>query len=83
MSTRDRVFQILKEFNLHCESLTDKTQLIAHLGINSISMIELLTMLESEFEITIEDSEVDRESFLDIGGIVGFVNRKLEETNKI
>ena len=44
---------------------------------DSMAVVTVLTMVEDEFGITIDDDEVSGEVFETVGSLVGFVHRKV------
>ncbi len=51
---------------------------LRELGLSSLRMIQLLTDLESAFDIRIHDDEVAGEHFGTLDGLMEFVRQKLE-----
>ena len=60
------------------DDLHDNTSLINDLQLDSIQMIELITKLESEFDIELEDEDFDFEVFSTIDSLAVFVDGKLQ-----
>ena len=60
------------------DDLNDNTSLINDLQLDSIQMIELITKLEGEFDIELEDEDFDFEVFSTIDSLAEFVNSKMK-----
>lgn len=61
MKTYERVIEIILE-NLGVDEseLTENTNLVEDLGIDSLDMVELAMQLEDEFDMDIEDEEMEK-----------------------
>jgi acyl carrier protein len=58
--------------------VADDTPLLDDL-IDSVGLMELLTFIEQEFELTIDQGEIDRRNFESIGAIASWVEGLLED----
>ena len=58
------------------DDLNGNSSLINDLQLDSIQMIELITKLEGEFSIELEDEDFDFEVFSTIDSLASFVNEK-------
>jgi acyl carrier protein len=47
------------------------------LGLDSVSVLELLAGLEEEFNIIFDDSELNIEFFENVGSLTNYINKKL------
>lgn len=56
--------------------LQDDTDIFASGFINSLMAMQLVMFVEKEFEITIENDDLDIENFRSINAIVGLVERR-------
>jgi acyl carrier protein len=59
--------------------LTGESRLIDELGLDSISMLELVTAIEEEFDITIDFEELDIEVLNVASSFAALIGRKIEE----
>ena len=59
--------------------LTGDCRLIDELGLDSISMLELVTVIEEEFDITIDFEELDIEVLNLASSFATLIGRKIEE----
>jgi acyl carrier protein len=74
----------LKVINLLKEVLNDKESLdgltsedgISNIGLNSISFIRLVVLIEQEFEIEFDDN-LDYNKFSTLGDLITFVQNKI------
>ena len=74
--TLDKVKQLVAtQLNKSVENITAESRLIEDLGADSLDIMEMLMVLEEEFNITIMDEEV--EQMKTIAGVVKVVESKL------
>ena len=59
--------------------LTGDSRLIDELGLDSISMLELVTAIEEEFDITIDFEELDIEVLNVASSFAALIGRKIAE----
>jgi acyl carrier protein len=57
--------------------MPDDGHLIAEFGLDSAAILALVSWLEGEFDIVIEDNEIEREVFESLASISDFVAAKL------
>lgn len=60
-------------------ALTGDSRLIDELGLDSISMLELVTAIEEEFDITIDFEELDIEVLNVASSFAALISRKIAE----
>ena len=60
--------------------IDNKSSLVDDLALDSIQMIGLITALENEFEIELEDEDLDLQHFSTINSLAEFVQQKLDVT---
>ncbi len=79
MSVGSQIEQFIVN-NLHSgrdvDSLTDDYDLLAGEVIDSLGIAELITFLEKEYAIQVDDGDLDPENFRTVGKIVAFVESK-------
>ena len=63
---------IAKELGLEVEQLKDEATFMGDLGTDSLEIVELIMVLEDEFEIDIPDE--DAEKLLAVGDVVNYIN---------
>lgn len=63
---------IAKQLNLKVEQLKDEATFMGDLGTDSLEIVELIMVLEDEFEIDIPDE--DAEKLLAVGDVVNYIN---------
>ncbi len=78
MNIRDRVVEIIKKnfFVGKKYNINDSQSFLKSGAISSLGMIRLVTMIEEEFSIKIEDSEFLPENLDSIDAISGYLERK-------
>jgi len=59
------------------KSLTDHDSLLGNNIIDSLGFLDLLTYVETEFGITVEEDELSTENFESILSITGFIHSKM------
>jgi acyl carrier protein len=59
----------------------EKTNLIADLGLDSVSILQLILEIERKFGISIKDYELDSRTFSMMGNLVSIIERKIYEIN--
>jgi acyl carrier protein len=68
--------------NFYWHSQVKGAPLPAPIGFDSLDLVQLAMNLEEEFAITISDSEVDSRELDHVGGLVAFVQGKLDAKPK-
>ena len=63
---------IAKQLGLGVEQLEDEATFMGDLGTDSLEIVELIMVLEDEFEIDIPDE--DAEKLLAVGDVVNYIN---------
>ncbi|MCC6710492.1 MAG: acyl carrier protein [Gammaproteobacteria bacterium] len=80
MTISDQVERILVEvldLDTAAMPLTAATPLAGHLPeFDSMAAVAILTALEDQFQIIIDDDEIDASIFENVGSVVAFVMRK-------
>ena len=83
MDTTQQVVQVLASvLNLgaRANQLKRESPLLGALAeLDSISVVATLTALEERFGITIEDDDIDGQTFATLGNLVAFVDSKLSQ----
>jgi acyl carrier protein len=64
-------------------SLTDDTLLLENKVIDSTGVIELVSFLESTFDITVEDEEIIPENLNSLNRITDFVRSKIPQKTTV
>lgn len=80
MDTQTRLTRILRDTLMleTADRLTAETRLLGAMpGFDSMAVVALLTALEEEFGITVEDDEMSADVFETLGSLEKFVNDKL------
>lgn len=76
----DRIKMVLtREAMVHKkpEEISNVASLIGNMGLDSIQIVELITGLEDEFDISMEDEELSLELFENVNSLAKFIRRKL------
>lgn len=62
------------------EAITDDDDFFAQGFVNSLFAMQLVMWVEKEFDISIEDQDLDIQNFNTVNAVAGFVERKLFAT---
>jgi len=73
----DDIINLLNDFNSFGVTMKESTSLVDDIGLDSLSMIQFITLLEHQLGISVLDSEVNRENFANVGSLARFVARKI------
>jgi acyl carrier protein len=79
----EEIRQILRDtlqLGPRADQLTSSSPLLGGIPeFDSMAVVTVLTMVEEEFGITIEDDEVSAEIFKTVGTLADFVDRKVND----
>lgn len=78
----NKINSILTNYNLSGTPLLPKTKLITDLGLDSITVVELITIIEKEFGIEIQEEDILMKNFSNIKLLIEFINEKIERKCK-
>lgn len=73
---RDKIRTFLSKF-VDVSELQDNENIFETGLVNSLFAVNLVSFLESEFDISIENTELDLENFKDIQSITTLIEKKL------
>lgn len=74
---------ILEKFLFNCsDQLYDDMSLIETNTVDSVGMLEIVSFIENNFKIKVEDEELTAENLDSINKIARFIERKLEAQAK-
>ncbi|MBI4702196.1 MAG: hypothetical protein HY744_13795 [Deltaproteobacteria bacterium] len=71
---------VLKHYAQSEVELTDKTELVGDLGIDSLGVMEVVADLESKFELAIEDE--DLQAVQTVGDVVRALEARLRQLGR-
>ncbi len=81
MNVSKEVLRVLDEvlsLGGRTSSFTNDTLLLGAIPeLDSMAVVSLITSLEEQFGITIEDDDIDGETFSSVGSLVDFLSSKL------
>ena len=73
-----RVLDEVLSLNGRASSFTRDTPLLGAIPeLDSMAVVGLITQLEENFAITVEDDDIDGDTFSTVGALVDFVTQKL------
>ena len=73
---RKEIRDFLKKMDNRIMKVKDDDSLLTTGIIDSIKMVELLTFIENNYKITVDDDELSPENFETISSIIGFLEQK-------
>lgn len=77
----DKVKKLLSEqLNIAPESITEKSRVIEDLGADSLDVVEMLMVLEDEFNVTVTDEESMQ--LKTVGDIAKLIDSKTNKESK-
>ena len=76
-TTASLVIDLLK-LNIPASSISSETNLY-ELGLDSLTITDLLLSLETELDITVDVEDLSEELFASFGNLMAFVRRKTDE----
>ena len=62
-------------------SLDEQTSLLGDLGLDSVAILQFILGVETKFNITIKDHELDSEVFSKMANLIDIIEDKLNETD--
>ncbi len=81
MSVRDDVLRLLDEvlsLNGRAAAFADETPLLGAIPeLDSMAVVNLITAMEEQLGVAIDDDDIDGDSFATVGALVSFVRGKL------
>jgi acyl carrier protein len=63
------------------DGLTEQTNLISDLGLDSIGILQVVLGAEKQFGISIDERELDAETFSRMGNLVNIIEKKIYEAD--
>ncbi|MGQ9661282.1 MAG: acyl carrier protein [Kiritimatiellia bacterium] len=64
------------------EEIEDSKSLIAHYGVDSVSLLELVVGLEEQFGVSVADEEFSVANFETVQALANFVRQKIASRDK-
>ena len=75
MATLEKIRDLLSEqMNIDKEKITKSTKVLEDLKADSLDLVEMLTALEDEFNISVSDEEAKK--LVTVGDIAAFIDSK-------
>ena len=73
-----RVLDEVLSLNGRASGFTRSTRLLGAIPeLDSMAVVSLITSLEEQFGVTVDDDDIDGETFATVGALVDFVSGKL------
>jgi len=79
-TTQDRIKELIIEkvlVGVNPDEINNDSQLVSELGLDSIQIIGLIGGLEEEFDMVLEDDDLDFELFSTINNLAKLVDSKI------
>lgn len=80
-TVRAEILAVLQNYADGAPELTDKTELVADLGLDSLAVMEVVADIEDKFELTIDDE--DLRAVATIGDVVSAIETRLRKDGKL
>jgi len=80
-STQDRIIKLICSevaVEMSAEEIKHESSFFDDLNFDSIRLIQLLTLLEPEFSIEVDDEELDFQVFASINSLAKFVDEQVQ-----
>jgi acyl carrier protein len=81
MNVHDNVLRVLDEvlsLGGRARAFTRETPLLGAIPeLDSMAVVSLITTLEEQFGIVVDDDDIDGDTFANVGALVNFVSHKL------
>ncbi len=71
------VLSSVVEDSTKIQSLDESSDFISELNMSSIDSLQLLSLVETEFNIYIEDDELNSDLVTNLGNLCAFIQRKM------
>jgi acyl carrier protein len=82
MNVHDNVLRVLDEvlsLKGRASSFTRQTPLLGAIPeLDSMAVVSLITSLEEQFGLVVDDDDIDGDTFANVGALVDFVSHKLD-----
>ncbi|MDF2803380.1 MAG: acyl carrier protein [Anaerocolumna sp.] len=76
MNVKDKIKVFLSKF-MNVNEIEDTDNFFERGLVNSLFAMNLVTFVESEFDVSIDNTELDLENFKDINSISALIEKKL------
>ena len=68
---------IARNYHIDKKEVSDEASLIKAGIIDSMGIVEMINFVEKEFNITVDDSEIEAENFEKLNSITSYIEKKL------
>lgn len=76
MNTKNKVKEFLAQY-MDIASISDTDNIFEMRLVNSLFAMQLVNFIEQEFDVTLDNDELDIDNFKDINSIVALIDSKL------
>ena len=76
MNTKNKVKEFLSQY-MDIASIFDTDNIFEMRLVNSLFAMQLVNFIEQEFDVTLDNDELDIDNFKDINSIVALIDSKL------
>jgi len=63
------------------DQINEEANLLADMGLDSVAILQLILEIEKQFNITIQDNELDSDVFSKMANLIDIIEGKVNETN--
>lgn len=71
------IFRIAMNSGLEVGTLSDETNISSDLGFDSVALIELIVEIENEFDIEIDENDIDVNNLVVIGKLISMIEERI------
>ena len=79
METGKKILEILHQFNIYGIEMNDSVKLIDDIGLDSLSFLQLITALEKQFNIKIQEDELSSDNFYTLNNLIKYIDKKVKD----
>ncbi len=81
MNEKERVFQLLRKLS-GVDKTDEKDTLLGNLGLDSLNMITMLLDIESEFDIRLNESDMNPYDLVRVSDVINLVEKYVGGRNE-
>ncbi|MPN19216.1 Acyl carrier protein [bioreactor metagenome] len=73
----EKIKKLIKEqFGIETDKITMESNFVSDLNADSLDIVELIMAIEEEFDITIEDEDIEK--ITTVGDVVNYIKNKIQ-----
>ncbi len=71
------ILQIAINSGLEVGTLSDETNISSDLGFDSVALIELIVEIENEFDVEMDEDDMDVNNLVVVGNLISMINERI------